>query len=60
MFNEALMGVSLNKEAYYLDVYHLLADEDGYLPTENCMSDGIHIYGSQYAQIKQFLKTHTV
>lgn len=60
IYNEALMGVSLNKEAYYLDAYHLLADEDGYLPADSCMSDGIHIFAAQYAQIKQYLKTHTV
>lgn len=57
-FNTKLLEVSSEKEVYYLDAYSLLADADGYLPADSCLSDGIHILAPQYAQLKAYLKTH--
>ena len=58
-FNTKLLEISAEKEVYYIDAYSLLVDEEGYLPAENCLSDGIHILGPQYAQLKAYLQTHT-
>ncbi len=59
-FNARLRQISVDKEAYYVDTYSVLADKDGYLPEGSCLSDGIHILAPQYAMLKTYLKTHTV
>ena len=59
-FNECLKQISIEKSAYYVDTFSVLADENGYLPDGSCMSDGIHILVTQYARLRTYLKTHTV
>ena len=59
-YNALLRGISSSEKVYLLDTYGLLADEDGYLPENACASDGIHILMPQYAQLKEYLKTHVV
>ena len=59
-FNNVIKQVSLAKSAYYLDVFRLFANSDGYLPEDCCLSDGVHILRPQYESLKNFLKTHTI
>ena len=59
-FNNVIKQVSLEKSAYYLDVFRLFANGDGYLPEDHCLSDGVHILRPQYETLKNFLKTHTI
>jgi uncharacterized protein YraI len=59
-YNELLTEVAAQRETFYLDVFTLLADAEGYLPTTSCLSDGIHILVPQYNQIKTYLKSHTM
>ncbi len=59
-FNERLKQISVEKEAYYVDTFSALADDNGYLPEGSCLSDGIHILSAQYAALKTYLKKHTV
>lgn len=59
-FNEQLIRVAENKQTYYLDIYSLLADENGYLPKDSCISDGIHILEPEYHSLKSYLRTHTI
>ena len=59
-FNERLKQISIDKKAYYVDTYSLLADENGYLPDGACMIDGIHILVTQYARLLAYLKTHYI
>ena len=59
-FNDLLAQVAAEREVYYLDIFTLLADAEGYLPADSCLSDGIHILAPQYSQIKTYLKSHTM
>ncbi len=59
-YNERLKQISVDKSAYYVDTYGLLADRNGYLPDGACMIDGIHILVTQYARILTYLKTHYI
>lgn len=58
-FNDTIKQLCRDKSLYYLNVFDLLADSNGYLPKSYCMSDGIHILSPQYRQIKDYLCTHT-
>ena len=59
-FNAKLRQISEEKNVYYVDTFSVLADANGYLPEGSCLSDGIHILSPQYAQLRAYLKTHTV
>jgi hypothetical protein len=59
-FNGKLAQVALEKQVYYLNIFSLLADDEGYLPDNSCMSDGIHFLSEQYYCILGYLKTHAV
>ena len=47
-YNEMLRALALEWDAWYLDVYSVLGDEEGYLPSEVTM-DGIHFTPAYYA-----------
>ncbi|MEG0035146.1 MAG: S-layer homology domain-containing protein [Oscillospiraceae bacterium] len=59
-FNNVIKQLCRDKKTYYLNVFDLLADSNGYLPEDACLSDGIHILSPQYAQIKSYIFSHTV
>ncbi len=59
IFNKLLQNISADTGAGYLDFFTLFADGDGYMPTECAASDGIHPVQSQYAVMRNYLKTHT-
>ncbi len=58
-FNAVVKKLCKEKKAYYLNVFDLLVDSDGYLPPSAGMSDGIHILSSQYLKIKTYMFSHT-
>lgn len=49
-FNLRVQEEICDKITHYIDVYSLLANEDGYLP-EDASCDGIHLMGNQYVKI---------
>ena len=58
-YNELIRELAAEKKAHYLDIYSVLADEEGNLPAGSSF-DGIHPYTSYYKAWKTYLKTHTV
>lgn len=59
-YNERLAAISASEKVYLLDVFSILVGEDGYLPEDHALADGLHILAPQYAMIKNYLKTHVV
>jgi len=59
LYNQKLKQVSEEQKVHYLDVFTLLADSQGYLPDSSSAYDGIHLLSSQYATLKNYLRTHT-
>jgi len=61
-FNTVLKQLCKDKNAYYLNVFDLLCDTNGFLSPDAHPSDwdGIHLVSSEYAKIKAYLLSHTV
>lgn len=59
-FNTVIKQLCKDKKTYYLNVFDLLCNSNGFLPASAGMSDGIHLLSSEYAKIKTYLLTHTV
>lgn len=62
-FNSVLKQVCRDKNTYYLNVFDLLCDSNGFLPQgahDLSNWDGIHLITSEYSTIKTYLLSHTV
>ena len=59
-FNTVLKQLCREQSAYYLNVFDLLCNANGFLDSSNSMSDGIHLLAPAYSSIKSYLLTHTV
>jgi len=59
-FNKTIQSLCADKKCYYLDVFSLLVDSDGFIPADNCMADGIHILRPAYMSIKSYILNHAV
>ena len=58
-YNEALYELAEEKDCYYLDICSALADESGYLPSDET-SDGVHFSADLYKVWLNYVKTHYV
>ena len=58
-FNSAIKALCAEQKCYYLNVFDRLIDTNGFLPSANALSDGIHLVGSQYSIMKNYTLTHT-
>lgn len=58
-FNEMLREIARDRGVYYLDVYSVLCNDQGYLPSEVTV-DGIHFTPAHYAYWFDYLQTHYV
>ena len=58
-YNTLLRTVATDTQVYYLDCYDGIADEEGYLPSEQT-SDGINLLEEGCQVWYNYLKTHTV
>ena len=58
-FNSVLKQLCKSQSAYYLNVFDLLCDENGFMDSRTVMSDGIHLLAPAYANIKNYLLTRT-
>lgn len=58
-YNEMLLKLAESWDVWYLDVYTVLANDEGYLPSE-VNEDGIHFTPAHYAAWFERLSTHYV
>lgn len=58
-YNEMLLALAETWDVWYLDVYSVLADEEGYLPSE-VNEDGIHFTPAHFTAWFERLRTHYV
>ena len=59
VYSQAIKSLSREYGAEYLDIYRLMADDEGYMRDEFNSGDGLHFKASQYYVIKDYLKCHT-
>jgi lysophospholipase L1-like esterase len=59
-FNAVLKQLCREQSAYYLNVFDLLCNANGFTDTSAVMSDGIHLLAPAYASIKNYLMTRAV
>ena len=57
--NQALSLIAQEKNCYYLDLWEVLADENGDLIASIAQEDGYHIKPSGYTLWVNYLRTHT-
>ncbi len=58
-YNEMLLALAENWDVWYLDVYSVLANEEGYLPSD-VNEDGIHFTPAHFTGWFERLRTHYV
>lgn len=58
-YNKTLKTVCLDTYTYYLNVFDLFADQNGYLPANKCFTDGLHLNGPQYTEMLNYFLSHT-
>ena len=59
LYSQVLKSLSRKYDTEYLDLFRLMADEDGYLLEECDSGDGIHLRIGQYETLREFFLTHT-
>lgn len=59
VYNKVIKQLCRDNKAYYLNVFDLIAGNDGFLGENSSIGDGIHILSQQYQQIKGYIMTHT-
>ncbi len=57
--NDMLQDIAREEQIWYLDVYSVLCDSDGYLPS-SVTNDGVHFSGDHYSYWFDYLQTHYV
>ncbi len=58
--NDRLAVMAIEKNAYFVDLHEILADEAGNLKEDIAAGDGFHITPQGYLMIRDYLMTHTV
>lgn len=59
-FAEELKKLAERRHFYYIDLYHLLVDEKGYLPRKYDSGDGYHLSNRAYSLLIQEARQRTV
>ncbi len=59
LYSQVLKSLSREYDTEYLDLFRLMADEDGYLLEECDSGDGIHLRIGRYEALREFFLTHT-
>lgn len=57
-YNEELLALAEKTGCWYLDICQALAGDDGYLPAECAVDDGIHLTQDAYPLWADYLRTH--
>lgn len=58
--NDELAAIALEKDCYFLNLWEVLADDNGDLKEEYAQPDGYHLKAEGYAAWVDYLCTHTV
>ena len=58
-YNDELLKMAIEKQAYYLDIHPTLLNEKGHL-IEGASTDGTHLSKEYYLQWLEYLRRHTV
>ena len=58
-FNEMLRQIAQERQVWYLDVYNVLCDADGYLPSD-VTNDGVHFTPAHYELWFDYMNTHYI
>lgn len=58
-FNEMIQDIARERGVWYLDVYSVLCNEDGYLPSD-VTNDGVHFTPAHYEKWYDYMNTHYV
>lgn len=59
LYSQILKTISREYRTEYLDLFRLMADENGYLQSRFNNGDGIHLRTGEYKELKDFLLRHT-
>lgn len=59
-FEEKLRELAAQWNFYYIDMYHLVANENGYLPNNYSLGDGYHLNETALTLMTDYIRTHTV
>lgn len=59
IYNDLMKSVCRNKHCYYVNLFDLLCDADGYLP-DGLSTDGLHLKNESYDAIFDYLLCHTM
>lgn len=59
-FNRELLSMAERRGLYYLDLYSIIADANGYLPAEYDSGDGYHMTKTGYSLFNDMVRRHTV
>ncbi len=58
-FNDMLRDIARQRQVWFLDIYPVLCNEDGYLPSD-VTPDGIHFTPAHYENWFNYMKTHYI
>lgn len=59
-FEAKLRELAQRRGFYYIDMYHIAANEEGYLPNGYSMGDGYHLNRKALTLLTDYIRTHTV
>ncbi len=59
-FAGALLALAQRRHFYYIDLYHLLVDSEGYLPGKYDAGDGFHLSSRAYSMLIEQVRRQTV
>ena len=59
-FEGLLRELAGRRNFYYVDMYHMIADAEGYMPLKYSLGDGFHLNRTALTLLTDYLRTHTV
>ena len=59
-FEGLLRDLAARRNFYYIDMYHMIADGDGYMPGKYSLGDGFHLNETALSMLTDYIRTHTV
>lgn len=59
-FAEELKALAERRHFYYIDLYHMLVDDRGYLPSKYDAGDGFHLSNRAYSMLLEQVRKQTV
>ena len=59
-FEGLLRELAARRNFYYIDMYHMIADADGYMLLQYSMGDGFHLNRTALSMLADYIRTHTV